>query len=35
VAVVGLWLDHPSQGVEETVDEILERLRDSAVSSLD
>ena len=31
---VGLWLDNSSQSVEETVDHILERLRESAVSSL-
>lgn len=30
---VGLWLDNSSQSVEETVDHILERLRESAVSS--
>ena len=32
---VGLWLDNSAQSVAETVDEILERLRESAVSSLD
>ena len=31
---VGLWLDNSSHSVEETVDHILERLRQSAVSSL-
>ena len=32
---VGLWLDNSAQSVTETVDEILERLRESAVSRLD
>jgi predicted ATPase len=32
---VGLWLDNSAQSVEETVDSILERLQESAVSSLD